>query len=113
MDSGTTLYKNKLSALGPNALERKDQDFACQSPKAEVGTVWTIAAITKQLWKVLGAYCEVVDDTGNKHPLHEFVKNDQEAGAAITCGISFANGLSRRVVTDDLPGISIATAQQP
>jgi hypothetical protein len=42
--------------------------------------------------------------------LRKFIKPINSAGAAITCGISQGDGMDRRIITDDFPGLAVAVA---
>ena len=80
---------------------------ACGPSKASFAAS---TAILRQLWRALIRLFEVINDDGSSMPLQKFVYGTTNAGATITCGIASNEGLSRRVILDDLPSMSAAIA---
>ena len=66
--------------------------------------------MARQLWKSLIGFFVVENEQGIVMPLRKFAKPSDAAGAAITCGVAQSQGLDRRIITDDFPGIATAMA---
>ena len=73
-------------------------------------TFMQACAVTKQLWAMLAPYFVVTDGDTFCSPLKKCISFTDYAGAAITCGVSSAQGVDRRCIWEDMPGCSIAVA---
>ena len=69
-----------------------------------------LIAVVKQLWVMLHGFFEMSNDDGERLPLKQSFKLSDVAGAAIACGMPSSQGLNRRCILEDLPGISISVA---
>ena len=68
------------------------------------------AAVAKHLWQAITPFCVACNGDGIKMPVKKFVQTCDNAGATITCGVASAQGINRRLIMDDHPGLSIAVA---